>query len=66
MTEYLPDSAPWYDKLLIDIALDPWPYLGWLAVIFVPLISISIYATFVLLKEELQRLAKKQKTEKNK
>jgi hypothetical protein len=59
MTDVLPASAPWYDKLLIDIVLEPGPYLGWLAVIFVPLFSIAMYTTLVMLNGEVKRLGKK-------
>ena len=55
---------PWYDKLLIDIAVNPWDYLGWLAVVCLPLIAISLCATMILLKAELQRLGKKTKKAK--
>ena len=59
----LPENATVLDRAVLTVLVDPWTYISYLILFMLPLIAISVYATWILLrdsaKERLQKKAKR-------
>lgn len=59
----LPENATVVDHFVLTVLLDPWTYLGWLCAILTPLVFLSVWASWVLMKdagrEKREKRAKK-------
>ena len=59
----LPENATVVDHFVLTVLLDPWTYLGWVVAILTPLVFLSAWASWVLMKdvgrEKREKRAKK-------
>ena len=58
----LPENATVLDRAVLTILVDPWTYILYLVIFMTPLIFVSAYATWILMRDSAkERLAEKAK-----
>ena len=60
----LPPNATVLDRAVLAVLLDPWTYLGYLMCVLTPLILLSAYAHWTLMKDEAREKWKRRKERK--